>query len=198
MVEPKKFKKSGRTPEQQAARDARKATKLAQGSKPLPGSVEAESPAESSAMALAAQPETQPAGTKRRRNSEAEEDAEDLLEIDVDAPEPLSKAEVRAARKRAKKNLETASKPKAEKSGQGSDVHDGLDAAEDEGKAKKVYVKKQNSIWIGNLSFKTTEASLKAFLEKGVTDLGGESEGSVTRVNLPKKNGKGQYAENKG
>jgi RNA recognition motif-containing protein len=44
--------------------------------------------------------------------------------------------------------------------------------------------KRQNSVWVGNLSFKTTPISLKNFFD-GV--------GEITRINLPMKppNGKG-------
>ncbi|KAF8272038.1 hypothetical protein EI94DRAFT_1796451 [Lactarius quietus] len=42
-------------------------------------------------------------------------------------------------------------------------------------------VKRQNSIWVGNLSFKTTQESLRRFFD-GV--------GEITRVNLPTKPGK--------
>ena len=156
---------------------------------------DAEPIAESSAMALAAKDEAAaPAGRKRRRSTEPEDD-EDLLEIDVEAPEPLSKAEARAARKRAKKGL-----PEAPRKAKKLDEPKGDGAEEEEGKGeKKAYTKKQNSIWIGNLAFKTTAETLKAFLEKGVTELGGDGEGSVTRINLPTKPGKGQFAAgNKG
>ncbi|SRR6266702_2649556 len=42
-------------------------------------------------------------------------------------------------------------------------------------------VKRQNSIWVGNLSYKTTQESLRRFFD-GV--------GEITRVNLPTKPGK--------
>ena len=47
-------------------------------------------------------------------------------------------------------------------------------------------VKRQNSIWVGNLSFKTTQESLRRFFD-GV--------GEITRVNLPTKPGKATPGE---
>ncbi|KAI0723150.1 hypothetical protein C8Q76DRAFT_386374 [Earliella scabrosa] len=55
--------------------------------------------------------------------------------------------------------------------------------------------KRQNSVWVGNLSFKTTPAALKAFFE-GV--------GEITRIHMPTKmatggpEGKGARKENRG
>lgn len=166
-------KKSGRTPEQQAARDARKAAKRA---------AEAEAEGEVAAeVAVAAEvDEPLPSPAKRKRG---DDDNGDLLEIDLSAATPLSKAEARAARKKAKRGDvdEDDDKPKAEKA-----------------EKKPKPPTKQNSIWIGNLSFRTTAESLKEFLENGVVELGGEAD-SVTRVNLPKKKGgHGSFAENKG
>jgi RNA recognition motif-containing protein len=47
-------------------------------------------------------------------------------------------------------------------------------------------VKRQNSIWVGNLSYKTTQESLRRFFD-GV--------GEITRVNLPTKPGKAAPGE---
>jgi hypothetical protein len=52
---------------------------------------------------------------------------------------------------------------------------------------------RQNSVWVGNLSFKTTEAQLKEFFD-GV--------GEITRVHMPKKldggHGRGMRGDNRG
>jgi hypothetical protein len=48
------------------------------------------------------------------------------------------------------------------------------------------------------LSFKCTTEGLTAFFEKGIEESGGDKEGCVTRVNLPKKDGHGTFAQNKG
>ena len=47
-------------------------------------------------------------------------------------------------------------------------------------------VRRQNSIWVGNLSYKTTQESLRRFFD-GV--------GEITRVNLPTKPGKAAPGE---
>lgn len=52
---------------------------------------------------------------------------------------------------------------------------------------------RQNSIWVGNLSFKTTEAQLKEFFAEA---------GEVSRIHMPKKavvgQGRGMRGENRG
>lgn len=58
--------------------------------------------------------------------------------------------------------------------------------------------KRQHSVWVGNLAFKTTEQSLRAFFQRGVPGC------EVTRVHLPTKTGKdasgekGMRSENRG
>ena len=58
--------------------------------------------------------------------------------------------------------------------------------------------KRQHSVWVGNLAFKTTEHSLRAFFQRGVPGC------EVTRVHLPTKTGKdvgggkGMRGENRG
>ncbi|EIW70118.1 hypothetical protein TREMEDRAFT_68494 [Tremella mesenterica DSM 1558] len=135
---------------------------------------------------------------KKKRQTEIP----DLLEVDLTAPEPKSKAELRAARKKAKHHAN------------GSNDEEGAGAANDGSKKKRSKIvgegkdekhtdkeggklKKQNSVWIGNLSFRTTLERLKEFFNKGVKELGG-SEESVTRVNMPTKPGHGAFAQNKG
>lgn len=44
--------------------------------------------------------------------------------------------------------------------------------------------KRQNSVWVGNLAFKTTEQSLREFFKRGVPGC------EMTRVHLPTKTGK--------
>jgi RNA recognition motif-containing protein len=53
--------------------------------------------------------------------------------------------------------------------------------------------KKQNSIWIGNLSFRTTEENIRTFFEE-------RSIGTIIRINLPMKaaKGPGLKKENRG
>lgn len=214
-------KKSGRTPEQQAARDARKAAKAAAAAAStaptttIPSN-EVELPhAESSKQAIAASAPAPKSDKKRTRaerdqandptstKGEAQVDEDgDLLEIDVTAPEPLSKAEARAARKRQKKGLPDLP-PKLTKPDKprrdGSPAEGEEDGQTGEGKEKKEKTKQRmNSVWIGNLSFRTTAESLKTYLEKGITEKGAVGHGAVTRVNLPKKPGKGEFAPNKG
>ena len=164
-------KKSGRTPEQQAARDARKTAK--------PLIIPPSPPAESSTSLPSPRPSPRPDSRKRQRVQEGDED---FLEIDVAAPEPLSKADARAARKKAKKGEGTEVEKKEDQSG-----------APGTGEPRK-----KNSVWIGNLSFRTTPVLLRDWLQSGVTELGGTGEGCVTRIHLPKTPGKGEFSGNKG
>jgi hypothetical protein len=215
-----KPKKSGRTPEQQAARDARKAAKLAAATAAAAGAagvpsanINPEPVVESSSQAVA--PIADDASPvkkekKRRRENDAENDDPNLMEIDVKAPEPLSKAEARAARKRQKKGLpelpakqsKPAKRPKVEDDedddGSSDEEDEAAKAAKVKAKEAKASTKGRNSIWIGNLSFRTTPESLKAFIEQGITKAGGEASGAVTRVNMPKTAGGQKFANNKG
>jgi hypothetical protein len=179
-------KVSGRTPEQQAARDARKAAKAkaAEAEPVVDKNVKDETNAgpevEVKDVTEEGEGESSTAPTKKRKhNTDIEE-----LEVDLEAPTPMNKKEARLAKKKAKKG--------------GAEGEDGEGAvAEEEKKPKPVPVEKRNSIWIGNLSFRTTTERIKEFLEKGVAELGGD-EGSVTRVNLPKEKNKGEFGPSKG
>ncbi|EJT49852.1 RNA-binding protein rnp24 [Trichosporon asahii var. asahii CBS 2479] len=171
----KEKKKSGRTPEQQAARDARKAAKKAA----------------LAAAAAEATTSTEEGSTTTPKKRRASTDGT-KLEIDLSASAPLSKAEARAARKRAKRGEEPLPPKQTE---DGSEKP--LKAASKKKEPKPKQEKGQFSVWIGNLSFRTSEQALREFIETGITELGGEA-GCVTRLNLPKKAGHGQFAENKG
>lgn len=178
MAEDKKEKKkSGRTPEQQAARDARKAAKKAA----------LAAAAESTSTDAAAADDSTTTPKKRRASTDGTE-----LEIDLSASAPLSKAEARAARKRAKRG-EDPLPPKQTEDGSEKPLKAASKKKEKPAKPEKG----QFSVWIGNLSFRTSEQALREFIEGGITELGGEA-GCVTRLNLPKKAGHGQFAENKG
>jgi hypothetical protein len=197
------IKKSGRTPEQQAARDARKAAKAKLAEVAAAPSI----PHAESSTQAASQLEDGDAPKsekKRRREDDEENNDPSLLEINVGAPEPLSKAEARAAKKRQKKGLPELP-PKITKTDKPQRRDDGSDGEDDEEikareakKAEEAKSTRQNSVWIGNLSFRTTAEGLKAYLENGIEAAGGNKLGSVTRVNMPKKAGKGEFAANKG
>lgn len=174
-------KKSGRTPEQQAARDARKAAKAA-------------AAAESSTAGAAKSSDE--SGKKRKRREEGaeitQEDDGNLLEIDTELPTPLSKAEARKAKRSGKAPAE----------GEVAEGDPKVDVGKKDKKPKTTAEpKRKNSVWIGNLSFRTNQENLRTFFEQGVKELGGKAEeaaSTVTRVNMPTKPGRGSFAENKG
>ena len=142
------------------------------------------SPPHSESSAQAQQSPTEPIKKKRRREAVPVEE----LEVDLTAPEPLSKADIRAARKKSKRD---------DQKGHSTNDGDKGDKMNEKGDAQSKK-KKQNSIWIGNLSYKTTNEALQDFVQKGIGELGGDAEGSVTRVNLPKKAGHGDFSGNMG
>ncbi|WVO20429.1 uncharacterized protein IAS62_001725 [Cryptococcus decagattii] len=191
--------KSERTPEEQAKRDAKKAAKKAAKLAeivPEPRSEESKAEEVEEEATPAAEGETTSLETKKRKREVAAEGEE--LEIDVSAPAPLSKAELRAARKKAKRGDVLPYTPKVRDYEKVTKSHVQSGEGKEGDKDVAGSGKRQNSVWIGNLAFKTTPEGLKEFLEKGVTELGGKGEGSVTRVNLPKKSNKAGFSENKG
>lgn len=124
-------------------------------------------------------------------SSSDDSDAEEASDVEEDDVPVLSHAEQRRQRRKEQK---TESKAK-----------DDEDADDGDRKAKKSKVKntaelapskvpkRQNSVWVGNLAFKTTPDSLRTFFE-GV--------GEVTRVHMPMKmastRGAGTVKENRG
>ena len=123
---------------------------------------------------------------KRKRKVVTEEE---LLDLDdnvqtLDTPEEpvLSHAE----RRRRKKELKLAANLKEEE-GSATKKRKLKD-----GSAKAVVpTKRQNSVWIGNMSFKTTQEDLRSFLR---------DVGEITRINMPTKRaaGPGLKPENRG
>lgn len=144
--------------------------------------------------------EDSPSSLEAKIAKQAQE--EGLLEVDVEAPEPLSKAQARKEAKRAAKR-DTA-------------VVDGEDAGTEPPKKKKkvdenAKPKRANSIWIGNLSFKTTPDELKAWFTKELEAQRAKKEESgdapaselpvrelVTRVNMPMKEGRMPFKQSRG
>ncbi|KAJ7639274.1 hypothetical protein FB45DRAFT_1001197 [Roridomyces roridus] len=111
---------------------------------------------------------------KRKRddendNSDSESDAEDEPDVPV-----LSHAEQRRQKKKEKQEKQPAKKRKLP-----------------DGSAVAVPPKRQNSVWVGNLSFKTTTENLTDFFK---------DVGEVTRVNMPTKaaGGPGMKPVNRG
>lgn len=196
MADTESKTKSGRTPEQQAARDARKAAKKA--------AAEAAAADVTSATNGDEPASTEGDGEKRKRPVYEDEE---MLEVNLKAGVPLSKAEARAAKKRAKLGkAPVAKRADYEKKAKAIDGDESDDGAEGsgEGRARKTKEKTGGkeekgdfSVWIGNMSFRTQPEALKTWLQAGLTELGAE-DGCVTRVYLPKKEGRGEFSENKG
>lgn len=102
--------------------------------------------------------------TKRKRDSTLPSDGE--LEIDINLPEPASKKAKRKEKKEGKK-------PKPD--------DDEAAPAKPAPSTTAAPVRSQHGIWIGNLPYSATNASLREFL----LSAGGISEPDILRVNLP-------------
>ena len=125
--------------------------------------------------------------TKRKRKEVTEEekleDSDDNAQLSDTPEEPvLSHAE----RRRRKKEQKLAAKLEE---GEGSATKK---RKLKDGSAKAVVpTKRQNSVWVGNMSFKTTQENLQTFF----ADVG-----EITRINMPTKAaaGPGLKPENRG
>ncbi|PFH49265.1 hypothetical protein AMATHDRAFT_148084 [Amanita thiersii Skay4041] len=121
-------------------------------------------------------------------DSEEEDEAQDQnINVEEDV-QPLSHAEKRRQKKKEKKIHAAAdsSTKKRKKDDKVSSKHSTSTTA------SGVATKRQNSVWVGNLSYKTTQDDLKTFFAAA----GGE----ITRIHLPLKAtpGPGRKPENRG
>jgi RNA recognition motif-containing protein len=133
----------------------------------------------SSSSSASPEPST-PQTLKRKRKIPKAADPDDSDEEDSDSPDELvlSHAERRRQKKREQALAADASVPKKRK------LQDGA-------ATPVVSTKRQNSVWVGNMSFKTTLDDLRTFF-------GGV--GEITRINMPTKApaGPGRTSENRG
>jgi RNA recognition motif-containing protein len=119
---------------------------------------------------------------KRKRKEVTEQDL-----LDSDAPNTPEKPVLsHAERRRRKKEQKLAAKSKEEEGSatKKRKLKDGI--------AKVVVpTKRQNSVWVGNMSFKTTQENLRTFFT---------NVGEITRINMPTKaaTGPGLKPENRG
>lgn len=98
---------------------------------------------------------------KKRKRQEAEEDSTEEEKV-------LSHADKRRQKKREEQKLKAQpARAKKSKKSLGADVS-----------AASSNTKRQNSVWVGNLSYKTTLDELKAFFAEA---------GEVARINMPTK-----------
>lgn len=128
------------------------------------------------------------ANIKRKRTELTEEevlDSDDNLQPLV-TPQAEETVLSHAERRRKKKEQKLAANVKEE---EGSTMKK---RKLKDGSAKAVVpIKRQNSVWIGNMSFKTTQEDLQTFFE---------DVGEITRINLPTRRaaGPGLKPENRG
>lgn len=127
------------------------------------------------------------ASSRKRKRSAPTDDAE--LEVDITAPEPLSKREQRLAKKGKLDPSTKAAKPpkssttldRAFADKDSSDDEDNADANAKKRDAKTPAEKSPHGVWIGNLPWSATRDSLREFL----TSRAGIADASITRVHLP-------------
>ncbi|KAH7053099.1 hypothetical protein B0J12DRAFT_571658 [Macrophomina phaseolina] len=148
---------------------------------------ESESPAEVAPKSS----KDSPSSSKKRKRSALPEDGE--LEVDITAPEPLSKREQRLAKKgKLDPNTKASKAPKP--STASSEPADSADSDKEDGagkdsqpadkKQQKDKPKKEKSphgIWIGNLPWTATRDTLRQFL----ADRAGIAEERITRIHMP-------------
>lgn len=140
----------------------------------------------SSASSSRSSPEPPPSPPLKRKRKETKEDPESDSDQEGSDQEPeddvpaLSHAERRRQKKKEKLQAREEQKDSATKKRKLKD-----------GTAAPVSGKRQNSVWVGNMSFKTTQDDLRTFFE-GV--------GEITRINMPTKApaGPGMKPENRG
>ncbi|OJD31685.1 rna binding protein rnp24 [Diplodia corticola] len=149
---------------------------------------ESETPADEPTTTAAAEetPKSSKESSKKRKRSALPEDGE--LEVDITAPEPLSKREQRLAKKgkldpstKAAKAAKAA-KP-SESESDGSDKEDGDEDAAD-AKKRPQREKKEKSphgVWIGNLPWSATRDTIREFFDKHA-GIAGER---ITRIHMP-------------
>jgi len=115
----------------------------------------------------------------RKRKRESEPEVKSLVSLEEQEAPVLSHAQQR--KEKRKKNLSAS---ELEKPGKVARTHKTTDPAS---------APRQNSVWVGNLAFKTTVEQLKGFFSDA---------GEITRINMPVKTpsgpGKGMRGENRG
>jgi RNA recognition motif-containing protein len=121
-----------------------------------------------------------PPRVKRKRVSEEHDDVAREVETPESAPVPedtvaLSHAERRRQKKKDQKAQEQPSKKRKLTDSSVTDV-----SAKDSKPTGKAQPKRQNSVWVGNLWYKTTPDALRDFFD-GV--------GEITRIHMPTKKG---------
>lgn len=138
-----------------------------------------------SSSSSSSSPFASPLSSKKRELSQDEEvdsDSDEISSSETDLKGPSIHAAVlsHAERRRQKKRVLKASN-EAERASKRQKLDDGSAAKSKPGQAAdKTKPKRQNSVWVGNLSFKTTKEALKQFFD---------SVGGVTRIHMPQKPG---------
>ncbi|CAK3734291.1 RNA-binding rnp24 [Lecanosticta acicola] len=133
------------------------------------------------------------AHSKKRKRDIIPENEDEKLEIDVNAPEPASKKAKRKEKKLAKSSSRKVATPKTPEEDTAAKSEGEEDVAPKQKSAPAAETPAKRSaygIWIGNLPFHATKASVREFLR----DEGGIDETSVTRVHMPT----GERGQNKG
>lgn len=117
---------------------------------------------------------TEPPSKKRKRDALPQ----DEIEIDITLPEPPSKKALRRAKKGKPLPTPSATSPSQ---GQNSPEKNGSTVPKDDPKPAK---HSDYGVWIGNLPWSATKATLRTFL----TDHSNINDGQITRVHMPEPN----------
>lgn len=114
---------------------------------------------------------------KQKKESKTKEGQEEL-EIDINAPNPLSKKALRL-QKKGKPVLTASQQPNPKQSTPATNIDT---THPDRNKLLKARLEAEFSVWIGNLSYKSDVKALRGWLVRGdkrITDK------EMTRINLP-------------
>lgn len=121
-----------------------------------------------------------------------DEEDENVLVVDINKPEPLSKKEKRLLKKgkisEDKTGLKKLSKKARKLHESNDDLVEAEESSEDENEpAPSKSKKSEYSVWIGNLSFDTSAADIKRFLVAKTSKNEEESEDNEDKVKITEK-----------
>ena len=149
-----------------------------------------------------------PAPTKKRRNVESSDnsddrDSSDASSDDEDTLQPLTPPEEnvlshaeRRRQKKQKQRVVTSSELTHKKRKLDNGTADASPSSNVGAKTKTTSAvddprreRRQNSVWVGNLAFRTTQDALRGFFDGA---------GKITRIHMPMRRGKQTQSENMG
>ncbi len=116
---------------------------------------------------------------KQKQLKDKKRKSSDVLEVDLSAPEPPSKKDLRRAKRSGATSESTVSKPTPDEDE--SPAEEGTSPPIQSPNPDKPSKRSEHGIWIGNLVYSVTKADVRRFLnEKGAIE-----DDEITRIHLP-------------